>query len=471
MARIKRKRLSRQINSKFENEPRKSANSTDEHRATVNDCFRKNSFNPMVLVETIKKEYNPIVYVGGCFYFYDHCGVWKGIDNNLLGQFAAKQLGSNARARYIDEAVKLLAYNATKTVDVFQPKRGYLNLKNGMLHVKTGQLKKHAPRYNSRIQLPYSFDPEANCPRWRKFLREIFADDLKKRKTLKQWFGYCLTDETSLQQFMVLKGQGGNGKTVTLSILSDLVGHENVCAISLRKMEKDFMLIVLKDKLVNLCGELKTSKQFDSDTIKSLTGEDLITVDVKYKSPVTFRPTAKHVFSTNELPKFRDKTEALRRRIALLTFEQTFKGKKCNKNLIRELLTELPGIMQWALEGWKQLQKTKELYESPSTLKHRDEFAETLNPVLAFIRRACKLGDNWQKIKRTTLYRQYRHWHISNIGDHPLSKPAFFERVRDDFPEIAEVRIHGEDYFKDIKVLKPPLIKKKARGKKGKPFL
>lgn len=148
---------------------------------------------------------------------------------------------------------------------------------------------------------------------------------------------------------------------------------------------------------------------------------------------MTFRPIAKHI--TNEMPKFRDKSEALRRRAILLTFEQTFRGRDCNKNLSKELFTELPGILKWALEGWKELQKTKQIYESASSLSYKELFAETLNPVLAFIKQACELGNDKQKIKRSGLYEEYRLWHWDNVGDHPLSKPKFFERLRDDISQ------------------------------------
>lgn len=310
-------------------------------------------------------------------------------------------------------------------------------------------------------------------PTMEEFLRQFFADDKGKIITLKQWFGYCLTTETFLQQFVIFKGSGGNGKSVVLSALSELVGPHNICAISLQKMEKDFVLASLRDKLVNLCGEIKTSRLIDSETIKLLTGDDPITIDIKYKSAITFKPKAKHIFSTNELPKFRDKTQALRRRAVFLTFEQTFAGENCNKNLTTELLEELPGILLWALEGWKELGDTKTLYEAPSCLAYKDRFAETLNPVLAFANQACTLKATLPRIKRSDLYKKYRRWHQNNIGERPLSKPAFYERLRDDFPEVREVRVRGEDYFRGIKVGKREKnklkVRKKKRGKVGKP--
>lgn len=447
-------RLWRQIHENFETTPRKSVSAALVSKQSGAEFFVDKKFVPTLLMEAIKQKFEPIVYVQGCFYHYSDAGFWQEVSGHKLGSFAASKLGRFAKAYYIQETVKLLAYDVSEDLHEFEPAKDYINLKNGMLKVKTGKLKPHATHFNSRIQLPYSFEATAKCPRWRKFLREIFSDDMKKARTLKQWFGYCLTTETFIQKFMVLKGTGANGKTVTLSVLSELIGANNICAVPLRKMERDFTLVTIKDKLVNLCGEIKTSRLIDSDTIKLLTGEDPITVDVKYREPITFRPTAKHIFSTNEMPKFRDKTEALRRRAIFLTFDQTFTGEKCDKKLTKKLLQERSGILRWALEGLKEVMTSTEIYESESSLEYKERFAEALNPVLAFINQACELSPNLPRIKRSTLYHEYRLWHIANIGEHPVSKPSFYERVRDDFPQIDEVRVHGEDYFKRVKVIK-----------------
>lgn len=463
--RNKYERLWRQIDQRFGPTPR-STGAEDAPASMTDDCFPGGRFAPVRLRDALRRAFDPIVYVSGFFYHFADCGVWRQMEEDELGRHAAPLLGDRAKPYYIKEGIKLLEYEVHRDMSAFEPSPDHINLANGMLEISTGALKPHSPEFNSRVQLPYRFDPNSTCPRWNRFLREVFGDDIGKTKTLQQWFGYCLTNETFLQKFMVFKGTGANGKTVALSVLSKLVGGDNICAIPLRKMEKDFLLITLRDKLVNLCGEIKTSRLIDSDIIKLLTGEDPITVDVKYRSAVTFRPTAKHIFSANEMPKFRDKTDALRRRIILLMFAQTFPEDKRDRQLTAKLLKELPGILRWALEGWKELSRTKEIYETASSSEYKARFAEALNPVLAFVNQACRLRKDARKIKRADLYREYVRWHMDALGDHPVSKPSFYERLRDDFPRIGEVRVHGEDYFKGIQVLRP---RKQIvlRGKRG----
>jgi putative DNA primase/helicase len=439
------------IHKRFGKNPKRPLKSVEKKQAD-NNFFSDGKFSPVALADSIKDTFEPLVFVGGCFYHYTETGVWQELSEHELGKAASGKLERRARAFYIEETIKLLTYNVGINADEFKSTPGYINLRNGMLNIATEKLEKHSSNYNSRVQLPYDYDTAADCPLWKEFLNQIFADDPVKTKTLQQWFGYCLTPYTFLQQFLIIKGSGANGKGTALHILSSLVGQENCCAISLMQMEKDFMLGMLKDKLVNLCGEIRTSNLIDTDRLKILTGEDPITVDQKYKKAITFTPTAKHIFSVNEFPKFADKTDAFRRRIIFLPFLQTFKGKSKDPYLKEKLSKELAGILLWSLEGLRELLKTKQLFESNSCLEHKARLFEMLNPVLAFINQDCELCDEQNRIQRTDLYEEYRWWHIRNIGDHPLSKPSFFERLRDDFPQIAEVRINGVDYFKGIRV-------------------
>src|SRR5262249_4876374 len=150
-----------------------------------------------------------------------------------LGGQARTLLGPSARTAWINDAIQLLQFEVRRELADFHPEPGCINLQNGILKTSNGKLVAHNPRYNSRSQLPFAYDLKAQCPRWKKFIREIFADDPTKGRTLQQWFGYCLTPEVSLQQFVILLGTGSNGKSVVLAVLGALVGKENKSAIPL----------------------------------------------------------------------------------------------------------------------------------------------------------------------------------------------------------------------------------------------
>jgi len=408
------------------------------------------SLTPDALSETLATDFFQLRYVDGTFYEYSEAGVWLEVSEDRIGQRATERLGPNARTARIKDAIQLLKYKTQVDLANFAPTQGFINLRNGMLELRTRRLQPHGPDYNSRCQLPYSYDPNADCPRFLTFLKEVFKTTPDQINTLQQWFGYCLTTETFLQLLVLLLGIGSNGKGVLLRLLEQLVGPSNACHIPLEKLAKDFVLIELKDKLINTSGEVDTSQPLPSSILKTLTGEDPITVDVKYKSAITFKPMAKHIFAVNELPTFRDKTHALRRRVLFLSFSRIFDEKSRDTNLDNKLKAELPGILNWSLIGLDKVLETRSIDEPAVSKEIVRRFSEKLNPVLGFVRNVCELGEQDAKIERKDVYSAYRQWHHANIGDHALSKVVFYECLKNDFPTIIAVRIHGIDYFKGL---------------------
>lgn len=126
-------------------------------------------FKAAKLVEVVMQEFDPILFTEGEFYHYSEQGLWAVVDSQKLKQFAAKELSFRARAGYVIETIKLLSFTVSIDSDNFQQTSSHINLLNGMLEVKCRKLKKHSPEFNSRIQLPYSYEAKAKCPRWRNF--------------------------------------------------------------------------------------------------------------------------------------------------------------------------------------------------------------------------------------------------------------------------------------------------------------
>lgn len=434
----------------------------DPEQLEAESFFENGRFRPARLAARLLEESDPVQYSGGTLYRYGD-GYWAEVSDDELGARAKALLRDWATTARIRDAIQLVKYEAQIAPEDFEPVRGFVNLINGMLEVAANKLHPHDPKYNSRSQLPFGFVPKARCPRWLKFLAEVFAADPSQAKALQEWFGYCLTHETFLQVFVIFVGSGANGKGVTLVILARLLGPDNVCAIPLDKMERDFVLVTLKDKLVNLGGEVDTSRRLATSTLKALTGEDTITVDKKYSDPVTFRPTAKHVFTVNEMIHFKDATQAMRRRAVFFLFTESFEGPRCDPELAKKLEGELAGILNWALAGLKTVLRTKKLHKARSAAEYEQQFAEAQNPVLGFVRARCSLADSNGRTPRANVYRAYTLWHHNNIGERPWSKPRFYERLCADFPEVRRVRVHGQDYFKGIR-----LRKTRTGGKRGK---
>ncbi|MHB1778039.1 MAG: DNA primase family protein [Acidimicrobiales bacterium] len=284
-----------------------------------------------------------------------------------------------------------------------KPKRHLLALKNGLLDLdalakgKEPKLLDHDPNWFSTSILPYEFDPEAKCPKFKAFLGQILDADAKKLKphkkgdnrvkVVQEMVGYSFLPDNRYQKFFALLGKGGNGKGTQLHVWQHLIGAENISSVTLEGMGKEFGQESLIGKMVNMCGDMNEIDNAKEGTLKTWTGEDLVTVYRKYKGPLQAEPTLKFVFSTNALPWFKDKTNGIWRRLIVVPFTFALQSdEEADPNLRPKLRQELPGILNWALRGLTRLLKQGHFTHckvcAAAAAKHR----EHCSPVLQFIK-------------------------------------------------------------------------------------
>lgn len=148
----------------------------------------------------------------------------------------------------------------------------------------------------------------------------------------------------------------------------------------------------------------------------------------------------------------------MRRRARFLEFNQRFEGKARDENLKSTLEMEMPGILIWALDGLTEVLANKQIHRTKSAIEYEVRFAETLNPVLAFVRDACVLDPDAKPYPRSELYAGYHNWHVAEISKHPLGRPNFYEALRMDFKVIAFKKIRGTDYVCGISLVNKTLL-------------
>ena len=229
-----------------------------------------------------------------------------------------------------------------------------LVFQNGVLTFEANgnrRLTKHRHTLFSTILLPFKYDPQATCSRWESFITEVLPDSDCQR-LIQEIFGYCLTYDLSQQKFVLFLGDGGNGKGVITRTLRTLLGEDNVSTVPLTHLGKRFYLVGTMGKLVNFCNEVDSSRDLDEAVIKQFTGEDPMQFEQKYQEVFSAMPTAKLIISGNAWLPFRDRSEGIWRRLVPLHFPVNIPEAKQNKNLTRDLLPELSGIFNWAVEGF-----------------------------------------------------------------------------------------------------------------------
>jgi len=427
--------------------PKKETSLSDK-----SEFFEGTRFVPTAVVDNIIRRYD-IFHDGSSFYFYNKDrGVWLFQHDNFVGKIIKDALANKSRRNYIQDVMKQVEYETYKTPDELMQNHKLINLSNGMLDIQNGKLLLHDKEYYSKVQIPIAFNPNAKCTRYLQFLEEVFLDDPIKIDALQDFSGYCLYPEIFIHEALFLIGSGANGKSVFLNVLTKVIGKENVSALEPQQFSNKFLLGSLKDRLLNVSSEIQTKSRIDSSISKRVITGDLVQADIKYKDPFTFRPIAKHIFSMNEIPIITDRTYAMKRRLIILKFNQTFFGKKEDKRLESKLAGKLSGVLNWCLVGLTRVLKNESITMSEQMIEDKKAFIGAMNPVLHFVDAVCVLKEEALVLK-DNLYQKYKSW-CCELGLRPLSKNKFYEQLLSDFPRIVKTRPDGgARHFKGIGLL------------------
>jgi putative DNA primase/helicase len=314
---------------------------------------------------------------------------------------------------------------------------------SGMLHLPTmtprTKPKPLAPNLFTANALPYSYDPKAKCPRWLEFLRQLWPKDNQSIQTLQDWFGYCLTGDTRQQKILMLIGPRRGGKGTIARILAATVGAANVCGPTLAQLGTNFGLSGLLGKSVAIISDARMSFGSDMSVVVerllAISGEDLLTIDRKYGSLLTARLKTRITMLTNELPKFSDTSGALASRFILLALKESWQGKE-NINLTNELKEELPGILNWAIAGYKRLVKRKYLVQPKSGEELGRELEDLSSPTSTFIKERCITGAG-AEVPVDALFKAWIQYCKAKGWEHHTTAPTFGRDLRTVLPRLT----------------------------------
>jgi putative DNA primase/helicase len=299
--------------------------------------------------------------------------------------------------------------------------------KGGLLHLPTLKVIEPTPNFFALNALDYSFDRLAATPAaWLQFLNQVFKGSPGSIETLQEIFGYLLTPDTSMQKAFLWDGPKRGGKGTTLRVLERLIGTDNCVSPSITALAKDPILAAMIGKQLAIVSDMRISAKTDlgavSENLLRITGEDRITFDRKYIDSYTGRLQVRFFIATNLPPNFADVSGAMAHRFIMLVSYESFYGRE-DTTLEARLLNELPGILNWAIEGWKRLNERGRFVQSPAGQKMLDRMVEMGSPILAFLKDKCVLEPS-AKISKTALYERYKPWAEEN-GLSPVTHAVF----------------------------------------------
>jgi putative DNA primase/helicase len=328
-----------------------------------------------------------------------------------------------------------------------------LDCENGVLDLRTGELRRHDPAAMCSKAVPVAYDPEADCPRWKRFLSEVFGGSEELAGFVQRAVGYSLTGDTREHCLFLLHGTGCNGKSVFLRTLLAMVGEYGANAdFATLTLERERQAAIRNDLARLAGGRLVTASEtsegvrFSEGVLKSLTGGDRVTARYLYREFFEFTPTFKLWVACNHRPRVRDSSEAFWRRIRLIPFTVSFKGKE-EKGLAEALAAELPGILAWAVRGCLAWQEAGDLVAPREVLAATDAYRADEDQLERFIADCCiRKADATSGA--TDLYHSYQDW--ARNGGEPIESQTGFGRrlaekgfAKGEHPVTRRVVYHG----------------------------
>jgi putative DNA primase/helicase len=305
-------------------------------------------------------------------------------------------------------------------------------LGNGLLEVGRKRLLPHTPAFFNQTSVPFNYEPNAPEPtKWLQFLSELWPDEPDSITVLAQWFGYVISGRTDLHKILLMVGPTRGGKGAIARVLTALVGRQNTCGPTLNSLGGEFGLAPLIGKPLAIISDARFAGKDSSIVVErllSISGEDRLTVNRKYRDQWTGKlPSRLHIIS-NELPKLGDASTAIVGRIVLLPLNQSWLGRE-NHDLEPALHTELPGILNFALAGLHSLTVNGNRFSYlPSAEEAVTTMRDLASPVGAFVRERCRVGPR-EEIAVELLYQAYKLWAEDN-GHPKLAKSTFGRDLR-----------------------------------------
>ncbi len=317
-----------------------------------------------------------------------------------------------------------------------------LNVKNGVVNLKSGALEPHKRELYLSMLAPAQYRPDADCPRWLRFLDEVTQGDTELQRYLQRMAGYTLTGATSEQCAFFLYGSGGNGKSVFIDTIKTLLGdYAKTC-------EPEVLMVKERAGGVNAASELARMKgvrliattepdsgcRIAEGRLKRITGQDTITARRMYEMSFEYKPEFKVWMATNVKPIITGTDEGIWRRVKLVPFTAHIPPERVDKKLGEKLQQESAGILAWMVQGavdWYHDGLPRCQRVDTAVQDYRSE----MDKLGEFVQ-DCLVTVQGNTLQSAQIYSAYQNWCAQNGERYPVSNRKLSMELQDRFGYI-----------------------------------
>jgi putative DNA primase/helicase len=339
----------------------------------------------------------------------------------------------------------------------------YINLANGLYDINTKELYEHDSDIFTTSQLPLEYDPEADCPNFKKFIDDVFGEKNHSLKKLVQEIaGYCLDTTTRAEKFFIFHGAGGNGKSKLCDVFLEILGKNNISAVPMDKFKDDFTRTQIVDKLANIVTENEL-KGLETAYAKTIASGDIIQINQKFVPTFNYKPFTKLIFSFNNMPYSADKSDGLERKLIIIPFKFKFvdnptrpNQKKRDLFIDEKFLAEKSGILNWFIEGLERLRQQGYKFTKSKIAKEAlNDYMRSVNVVMDFVNTNLEEAQG-EKLTTEELQSAFINWcdleghkKIREIGITKFLKELRSALDKEEIP-YSDSKSDGKQIFKGI---------------------
>jgi putative DNA primase/helicase len=352
----------------------------------------------------------------GDIYAYDEePGVWRGREDGddgrqILRELLYETLKQDYDSSSLRSVIEHLKAQGRTEIDTFGTPPQTVAVENGLLELDSGRRLNLQPEHRALWQMPVIHDPNAECSKFKDTLGQWVPDE-STRKTLQEFVGYALDSSTArFEKMLLLVGPTDSGKTVFLNVIEHLFGREHAASQAIQYLANQrWGVDKIVGKPINVRHDLDNNVIKRTGMVKELASGNPMNAEAKHGDPYKARPTAKHFFSANQVPRRDSPKDAFYNRWLTIRFNQQIPPGEQNPDLVDELTTpdELSGILNWAIEGYQRLHEQRGFTRTRSPEETRELWRTYGDSIDQFIGDwVVKTPDS--EVKKSKMYGVYK---------------------------------------------------------------
>lgn len=306
--------------------------------------------------------------------------------------------------------------------------------RNGIYDLNTDTLQPFNPNIVITNRIPWDYNPAAYSKLADETLNNIACNDEQVRKILEECVGACFYRSNTLGdgKAFILTGEGSNGKSTFIAMLQHLLNEDNIAALDLKELDQKFQNAALFGKLANLGDDISDEFIVNAALFKKFVTGERVQVQNKGEKPFEFNNYAKFIFSANTIPRIKDKTGAVLRRLLIVPFNANFSKKDADHDSGIKYKLQEQNVMEYlivlGLNALKEVIKNKGFTESSKVQEQLKEYEETNNPIIGFFEECEMESFQIENEQSDKVFRRYKEYCVAN-NFNAMSKAEFSKQI------------------------------------------